>query len=314
MCYLNALLDVMVFVEMPFGFFKPGKVWKLHRALYGLKQSGRLWYLTLKQWMEDYGFQVNPIDPCVFILHMGSSWVIAWVYVDDMGCFSNDKTLKEQFLASLGVRFAITNLGALQYYLGINITTHGRVVTLDQKKYIQEISGKYKVEAIPVAAPVASKPSLDTTPLPDQEATLLRRMMGALVYIAVMTRPDISFAVSAASRHLHTPRVCDRVAIVRIYRYLLCTLHAVLTYSNPDSTIKLYTDSDFDNCEDTHRSQSGVAILMFGAALLWKSVRQPVVALSTTEAEYMAQCLGAQEALYILYFLDSLDIQDLRRI
>ena len=86
---------------------------------------------------------------------------------------------------------------------------------------------------------------------------------------------------------------------------------SILTYSNPDSTIKLYTDSDFDNCEDTHRSQSGVAILMFGAALLWKSVRQPVVALSTTEAEYMAQCLGAQEALYILYFLDSLDIQDL---
>jgi transposase InsO family protein len=309
--YLNALLDVVVFVEMPFGHSKPGKVWKLHRALYGLKQSGRLWYLTLKEWMEGYGFQVNPVDPCVFILHMGSSWIIAWVYVDDMGCFSNDEALKEQFLASLGARFAITNLGALQYYLGINIATHGRVVTLDQKKYIQEIAEKYKVEAVPVAAPVASKPSLDTTPLLDEEATLLRRMMGALVYIAVMTRPDISFAVSAASRHLHTPRVCDRVAIVRIYRYLLCTLHAVLTYSHPDSTIKLYTDSDFDNCEDTHRSQSGIAILMFGACLLWKSIRQAVVALSTTEAEYMAQCLGAQEALYLIYFLESLGIQDI---
>jgi hypothetical protein len=141
----------------------------------------------------------------------------------------------------------------------------------------------------------------------------VRRMMGALVYIAVMTRPDISFAVSAASRHLHNPRVCDRVAIVRIYRYLLCTLHVMLTYSTTNPTMDLYTDSDFDNCAETHRSQSGIVILMFGAAVLWKSVRQAVVALSTTEAEYMAQCMGAQDALYLLYFLEELNITELKQ-
>ena len=129
--------------------------------------------------MVAYGFQVNPIDPCVFTLHVRAAWVIAWVYVDDMGCSSNNDALKLKFLAALGAEFAITNLGALQYYLGINITTHGRVVTLDQKKYIQEITTKYKVEAIPVATPVATKPSLDTTPLPE---TIRRTLVTSSMY------------------------------------------------------------------------------------------------------------------------------------
>jgi hypothetical protein len=306
--YLNALLDTVVYMELPWGYEQPGKCVKLLRALYGLKQSGRLWYLTLKEWMEDYGFTTNQVDPCVFVLHQGASWVIAWVYVDDMGCFSNDEALKEQFLAALAERFTITTLGVLQYYLGINITTHGKTVTMDQRKYIQEICREHKVTPIPVATPVASTPSTDERALPETEATTVRRMMGALVYIAVMTRPDISFAVSAASRHLHNPRVCDRVAIERIYRYLLCTLQVMLTYSSSDPAMTIYTDSDFDNCKETHRSQSGIVILMFGAAVLWRSVRQAVVALSTTEAEYMAQCMGAQDALYILYFLEALNI------
>jgi hypothetical protein len=311
--YLNAMLDTVVYMEMPFGYGQPHKVCKLLRALYGLKQSGRLWYLTLREWMESYGFVPNPIDPCVFVLHEGASWVVAWVYVDDMGTFSNDEALKERFLLALGLKFTITTLGVLQYYLGINITTYGNTVTLDQRKYIQQICNEHQITPIPVSTPVATTPSADTTTLPEQEATVVRRMMGALVYIAVMTRPDISFAVSAASRHLHNPRVCDRVAIVRIYRYLLCTLHVMLTYSTTNPTMDLYTDSDFDNCAETHRSQSGIVILMFGAAVLWKSVRQAVVALSTTEAEYMAQCMGAQDALYLLYFLEELNITELKQ-
>ena len=127
-------------------------------------------------------------------------------------------------MLALGLKFTITTLGVLQYYLGINITTYGNTVTLDQRKYIQEICNEHQITPIPVSTPVATTPSADTTTLPEQEATVVRRMMGALVYIAVMTRPDISFAVSAASRHLHNPRVCDRVAIVRIHRCLLCAL------------------------------------------------------------------------------------------
>ena len=128
------------------------------------------------------------------------------------------------------------------------------------------------------------------------------------MYVSTMTRPAITHAVSMASRQLHNPRVMDRVAAMRIYRYLRWSLDYKLTYSSPDSQIILHTDSDFAGCSDTARSQTGLALLMFGALVSWRSVRQHLVALSTSEAEFMAMCDGTKELIFITQLIEELEI------
>ena len=71
-----------------------------------------------------------------------------------------------------------------------------------------------------------------------------------------------------------TNPVIFRTVTDRIYRYLRWSLDYKLTYSSPDSQIVLHTDSDFAGCSDTARSQTGLALLMFGALVSWRSVRQ----------------------------------------
>jgi hypothetical protein len=134
-----------------------------------------------------------------------------------------------------------------------------------------------------------------------------------LVYVAIMTRPDISHAVSLASRHLHQPRIMDRVACMRIYRYLRWSLDYKLTYSDPNPQMTIHVDSDFGGCVETARSQTGLLITMFGGAFVWRSVRQPLVALSTAEAEFMAMCDGAKELIYITQMQEELGIKELQQ-
>ena len=187
---------------------------------------------------------------------------------------------------------------------------------MDQKKYIQELLEEFAGEARDwhtVTTPIAGKPSTDLRPLTAEESATHRRMVGCLVYVSIMTRPDIAHAVSLASRHLHSPTVRDRVACMRIYKYLSWTLDYKLTFSSPNSTISLHVDSDFAGCKETARSQTGLVILMFGAAIAWRSVRQASVALSTAEAEFMAMCDGTKELIYITQLLEELDIPELQQ-
>jgi hypothetical protein len=320
--YLNALLppDLDIYMKQPRGFERVGPngepmTCKLRRALYGLKQSGRLWYKTLRAYMESEGYHCLDMDQCVFIRHNGDKWVIVVAYVDDLICFSNDGNMKQQFITKLGDTFDISNKGKLQYYLGINIQSHGHTCTLDQRKYIQELLEEFQLgkDSHTVTTPTAKNPSTDETPLSEEEAALNRRMVGCLVYIAIMTRPDISHAVSCASRHLHAPTVRDRVAAMRIYRYLKWTLDYKLTYSTPNAQLHVHVDSDFAGCVETARSQTGVVVLMFGAVISWRSMRQLMVALSTAEAEFMGMCDGTKELIYITQLIEELDIPELQQ-
>jgi hypothetical protein len=287
---------------------------KLNKALYGLKQSGRLWHQTLTTYMRSYGFEPTKMDPCVFVYHKGDKWIVVWAYVDDLGIFSNDEATKEQFIEDLTSKYKVTNEGPIQYYLGVNIQKSGNTVALDQRKHIGELLEEFSMDKEPhfhVTTPVADVPNTDATPLDEEQASTCRRMVGCLVYIATMTRPDVAYAVSCVSRHLHAPAVMDRKAVKRIYRYLRHTKDETLVYSSPDAGIELVSDSNFSNCKETARSTTALVLIMFGSPVYWKSIRQQVVALSTTEAEYMAMCAALQALLFISQFLEELGIPEL---
>ena len=121
-------------------------------------------------------------------------------------------------------------------------------------------------------------------------------MVGAILYAATITRPDIAFAASVLSRtaskwnkeHVHAAR--------HLLRYIKATLDVCLTFddSGGSRTMLGYADADWGGCLDTRRSTTGYVFKAFGGPVAWKSRRQPTTALSTMEAEYMASSNAAR--------------------
>ena len=133
-------------------------------------------------------------------------------------------------------------------------------------------------------------------------------LVGSLLYAAMVTRPDIAFAVQALGRHLQSPTEEHFNAGKRILRYLQGTKDLGLKYSpsGEGTTIKGYADSDWAGDRDTRRSVTAYVFILGGAAISWGSKLQPTVALSSSEAEYMAACSAVQEAVHLRLLLKSL--------
>ena len=112
-------------------------------------------------------------------------------------------------------------------------------------------------------------------------------MVGSLLYAAMATRPDIAQAVSAVSKFNANPNVAHLTAVKRIFRYLKGTVNFALKYEQSDSLIG-YADADWAGDQDDRRLTTGNIFLQSGGALSWLSKKQATVALSTTEAEYVA--------------------------
>jgi len=121
-------------------------------------------------------------------------------------------------------------------------------------------------------------------------------MVGSLLYAAMATRPDIAQAVGVVSKFNANPTEAHLIAVKRIFCYLKKTVDLSLQYSAGDSQLVGYSDVDFANDLDTRHSVTGNVFLMSNRAVSWLSSRQTIVALSTTEAEYVALTSAAHSA------------------
>jgi hypothetical protein len=134
--------------------------------------------------------------------------------------------------------------------------------------------------------------SKSSSPVLPKEATRMartpyRQAIGSLMYLAVATRPDITFAVSLLLRFLENPSNAHWEAVKRIFRYLQYTKDFQLTYGSERHSFLGYTDTDGSTQEDRH-AISGYAFLMDGGTISWSSRKQELITLSTAEAEYVA--------------------------
>ena len=123
--------------------------------------------------------------------------------------------------------------------------------------------------------------------------------VGSLMYAMMGTRPDIAYAVSVVSRFASNPNESHWKAVKRILRYLRATLSLKLVFRGPLEPLSGYTDSDYAGDTATRRSTSGYVFHLGSAAISWSSKRQPTVALSTCEAEYVGQANATKEAIWL---------------
>ena len=311
--YLNGKLDEEIYMQQP-ELYHNGTtyVWKLNKALYGLKQSGRVWNLELNSSFVSHGYTRLLSDQCVYIKRNGADITIVAVHVDDMTVLASSPALMAAAESELESMFNIKKLGDIRQLLGMEITrnTDGSIF-LSQSQYITKILERFQMHnSTPVATPMDSHVKLGKTP--DSESYpeikhVYQPMVGSLMYAAITTRPDISFAVQTVSQFNLNPGPTHFTAVKRIFRYLRGTINLGIKY-NPDrhSMIELFSDSDWGNSPDDRRSVTGYLSMLAGGVVTWSSKKQPTTALSSMEAEYMALASAAREALWLRSMLTEL--------
>jgi hypothetical protein len=201
----------------------------------------------------------------------------------------------------------VTDLGEPAMIVGLEITRGDRSITISQKRYVESILEK---EGMQRANPVATllDPNVTLEPNPDgnkgDRSNSYVQLLGELQYLANASRPDIAYAVNRLAAYTANPSLQHTGALKRILRYLIGTKSYGITYSampHRNRNANLFhghTDAAFGNT-DNCKSTTGYVYTVGGGAITWMSKKQSVVALSSTDAEYVALSEAGREACWL---------------
>lgn len=318
--YLNGTLNdnEEIYLRQPPGFVvagSEGSVLRLRKALYGLKQSGRRWYQTFSAILNSFGFTKCESDHAVFIRKVLKSMCIIIAHVDDLTITGSTLEVILQTKKDLGSKLEMSDLGELHWLLGIEVKRdyEAQTISLSQRSYIQSIVDRYGLsDAKPLSMPLDPHALLDKQQCPSTTEEFAatrdipyREAVGSLMYAALGTRPDIAYAVHHLARFGDNPGKAHWEAVKRVIRYLKGTKDLFLVLGGKREDLVGYTDADGMSNEDRH-AISGYVFQIDGSTVSWSAKRQDIIALSTTEAEYVATTHAAKEAIWLRSLLSEL--------
>jgi len=311
--FLHGDLNEDVYVEQPKGFEcreEEGKVYKLNKALYGLRQAPRAWYSRIEGYFVKEGFQKCYCEHTLFVKTEKEGILIISLYVDDLIYTSNSGELLKRFKASMENEFAMTDLGQMKYFLGVEVIQDDHGIFISQKKYAEDILKKFGMEECnAVRNPMVPGNKLtkdgDRTSI---DPTSFKQLVGSLRYLTA-TRPDLIYSVNLVSRYMEKPGESHLSAAKRILRYVQGTREYGIQYKRGgNASLVGYVDSDYAGDEDDRKSTSGYTFMWSGGAVSWASKKQPIVTLSTTEAEYVYAAYGACQAVWLKNVLSEIGL------
>ncbi|KAH9392459.1 hypothetical protein TYRP_005538 [Tyrophagus putrescentiae] len=308
--FLYGDIDGEIYLRPPTAYSTPGQVWRLRKSIYGLKQSPKCWSHKLNAILEKQGFYPTKSDRCLFVRgDATTNQAYILVYVDD--CLIAAQTDEElaTIKQELKKDFEIQDLGKLGMFIGVEFKETGKnILAASQRRYIDELSERFNVtdahtrELLPVVNPQ----ELENEPI--DETIPYRSIVGGLLYIASMTRPDISAPVSYLSRFLDKPSRKAWKQAKQVLNYLRHTKHRSLLLGERDqSSLVTYADANFAPAGD-RKSQSGAVFQLAGSTVGWLSKKQKTVSTSTTEAEYIALSLATNETLWLQHLLEEMGV------
>ena len=310
--FLNGELSDIVYMEQPPGFVDsrfPNHVCRLKKAIYGLKQAPRAWFQRLSSFLVSIGFTCSRADTSLFVFKKDANILYLLVYVDDLILIGNNADLVCLFISRLNKEFLITDLGKLNYFLGLEVSYHDSGLFLSQSKYAHDILARANLlDAKPAATPLSTSAYFTSQGTPFHDPTLYRSLVGALQYLTI-TRLDLSYAVNQVSQFLHAPMQDHFQAVKRIMRYVKGTLSYGLSFSHATApTILGYSDADWARCLETRRSTYGYSIFLGGNLVSWSAKKQPTVSRSSCESEYRALANTAAEIIWVTHLLRELHV------
>ena len=318
--FLNGDLEEEVYMDIPPGFGNSsnrGKVCKLYKSLYGLKQSPRTWFGKFTKSIIRNGYTQCQTDHTLFVKFSSDKRrAILIVYVDDIILTGDYKEELESLKHYLSKEFEIKDLGNLKYFLGMEIARSKHGIFVSQRKYVLDLLTETGMLGCkPASTPMDSNKKvgsrLNKKPV---DKGRYQRLVGRLIYLS-HTRPDIGFAVSVVSQYMNNPIEEHMEAVTRILRYLkLNPGKGLLFKKNDNRGIKVYTDADWAADVTDRRSTSGYCSYVWGNLVTWRSKKQPVVSRSSAEAELRALALGICEGIWLKRLLSELRLCTIKPI
>ncbi|KAK9705165.1 hypothetical protein RND81_07G037600 [Saponaria officinalis] len=220
----------------------------------------------------------------------------------------------DEFKKSIILEFDMSDLGKMKYFLGVEVKQCPGGIFICQRRYAREVIARFGMED----SNAVKNPIVPGTKLRKDEGgvkvdeTQFKQLVGSLMYLTV-TRPDLMYGViSLLSRFMSNPTTSHWLAAKMILRYLKGTTDLGIFYRKGENNSKLmaYTDSDYAGDLDDRRSTSGFAFMLGSGAVSWASKKQPVVALSTTEAKYIAVLLCACQCVWLRRVLKKIGFEE----
>ncbi|XP_013632421.1 PREDICTED: uncharacterized mitochondrial protein AtMg00810-like [Brassica oleracea var. oleracea] len=247
------------------------------------------------------GFVKCYCEHTLFVKTEGGNSLIISLYVDDLIYTSNSESMLDSFKKSMQEEFSMTDLGKMKYCLGVEVIQDEAGIFISQRKYALETLKKYGMQDCnAVRNPMVPGNKLTKRGAGEEvDPTAYKQLVGSLRYLTA-TRPDLIYSVNVVSRYMENPREEHMMAVKHIMRYVKGTAGFGIQYlCGGEEKLVGYVDSDYAGDEDDRKSTSGFTFMFGGGAVSWSSKKQPIVTLSTTEAEYVAAANGACQAVWM---------------
>jgi hypothetical protein len=320
--YLNGEFEKdeeVIYMKLPPGSkltSKTGQVLLLLRPLYGLKQSARHWYRRLWEVLQEkLELERCEVDQAVFYRITDTEHIIIVAHVDDLTISTSTVVLMNKVKKALTEEFKISDMGEIHWILGFSVRRNReeRTLSLSQESYIKAIINRFGFEHLkPLSTPMDpnTRPSSADCAQTTQDHAYMknkpyREAVGSLNYAALGTRLDLAYVVGILSKYFEKPGPAHWAAVRRAFAYLIGTADLALTYGKKkEEEVVGFTDAD-GSMHEERKAISGYAFLVDGGAVSWSSKKQEIIALSTTEAEYVAATHAVKEALWLRTFISA---------
>ena len=292
---------------------------KLKRSLYGLKQAARIWNEVLVKFLTTWGFIQSTIDTCMFAYKGEGGNLIVAIWVDDAVIAASYHKLRERFVKDLNARFPVDDRGDLEWVLGVQVTydQRSRSLKLSQELYINDLVQRHAPH-LPkhgrrYDTPMSELETLSRSQCPAEGSPEKNDMsskkeeymtvIGALLWLAAFTRPDVTYAASVLARFVANPALVHYMAMQRVLSYLASTADHVMIYRpRTESGLIAYTDANWSE----QFSTAGMVALLYGCPIAWYSRLQRSVSHSSAEAEFQAASMAAREVTFLREILTDL--------
>jgi hypothetical protein len=285
------------------------QVIRIHKAIYGLKQSGRLWYQNLTDYLLEQGFKASKYTPCVFVNRRGPHIVLIAIYVDDLNIFGSRQAV-EKTVDLMKHKYRVKDYGRTPRCLGIELEHfQDGSVFMHMTSYTNKLLDKFSMKE----AHAVSTPLIVRTLHPDQdeygplrtdedilpsEYPYITAVM-SMSWLAINVRPDIKFSTHLLSRQSAEPTKRHWRGVKHMLRYLNGTRDYGLLFERTFAPIQGYADAGYLSAPEKGRSQSGYVFTMGGTAISWSSKLQPTVATSSNHSELIALYDTTKEAVWL---------------
>ena len=281
------------------------RVCLLKKALYSLKQSARVWYQSLQNFLKKLEFKHVNADHGLFVSN--DRFIYIAIYVDDILFFSalNNPRVQEA-MQELQDRFQMTDLSEVSHYLSMEVNNNieKKTITLRQFTYLKKVIGRYSMKDVtPLKIPMSPGVPNSLNPNPNQASketiTWYQSAVSALMWSAVHFRPDLAQSVAVLTRFCSNLSPIHVTLIKQMFWYVADTINKGLVFreNNIFNDMKGYTDSDFTDVKASCKLTDSYIFKLAGAAISHSLKLQIIVTLFTCKAEYIVMCEVGKEAV-----------------